>query len=63
MVHCKYVPQLNINKKRKVIFYVLNAVEDLERHDGSAEKPYYMSTELMKILGTKNKGPKSSKEK
>ncbi|XP_064649866.1 choline transporter-like protein 2 isoform X3 [Lineus longissimus] len=30
-------------------------LEDLERHDGSPEKPYYMSKELMKILGKKNK--------
>lgn len=29
-------------------------MEDLERHDGSAEKPYYMSKGLMKILGKKN---------
>jgi hypothetical protein len=34
-------------------FYV--SVEDLERHDGTPEKPYYMSKELMKILGKKNK--------
>lgn len=30
-------------------------LEDCERHDGSEEKPYYMSKELMKILGKKNK--------
>ncbi|XP_071948307.1 choline transporter-like protein 2 [Antedon mediterranea] len=30
-------------------------LEDLERHDGSAEKPYFMSKELMKIVGKKNK--------
>ena len=30
-------------------------VEDLERNDGSNEKPYYMSKKLMKILGKKNK--------
>lgn len=30
-------------------------LEDLERNDGSNEKPYYMSTQLMKILGKKNK--------
>ncbi|XP_070533018.1 choline transporter-like protein 4 [Ptychodera flava] len=30
-------------------------LEDLERHDGSPEKPYYMSKELMKIAGAKNK--------
>lgn len=35
------------------------SVEDLERHDGTPEKPYYMSKELMKILGKKNKTPKA----
>jgi choline transporter-like protein 2/4/5 len=30
------------------------SVEDLERHDGSPEKPYYMSKGLMEILGKKN---------
>ncbi|XP_038045351.1 choline transporter-like protein 2 isoform X2 [Patiria miniata] len=30
-------------------------LEDLERHDGSPEKPYYMSKELMGIVGKKNK--------
>ncbi|XP_060094688.1 choline transporter-like protein 4 [Heteronotia binoei] len=30
-------------------------LEDLERNDGSLEKPYYMSKSLMKILDKKNK--------
>ncbi|XP_013790788.1 choline transporter-like protein 4 [Limulus polyphemus] len=30
-------------------------LEDCERNDGSEEKPYYMSRELMKILDKKNK--------
>ncbi|XP_065068597.1 choline transporter-like protein 4 isoform X2 [Rhopilema esculentum] len=30
-------------------------LEDSERHDGSPEKPYYMSKSLKKILGKKNK--------
>ncbi|XP_060079903.1 choline transporter-like protein 2, partial [Ylistrum balloti] len=30
-------------------------LEDLEMHDGSAEKPYFMSKGLMKIIGKKNK--------
>ncbi|CAN7937007.1 unnamed protein product [Ixodes hexagonus] len=30
-------------------------LEDCERHDGSEEKPYFMSKELMKILDKKNK--------
>ena len=29
-------------------------VEDLERNDGSAEKPYYMSQCLMKIMNKRN---------
>ncbi|XP_048772751.2 choline transporter-like protein 2 isoform X2 [Ostrea edulis] len=29
-------------------------LEDLERNDGSTEKPYYMSKDLRKILGKKN---------
>ncbi|XP_069121445.1 choline transporter-like protein 2 [Argopecten irradians] len=33
-------------------------LEDLEMHDGSPEKPYYMSKGLMKILGKKNKKEK-----
>ncbi len=31
------------------------SVEDLEKHDGSPEKPYFMSKELMKLLGKENK--------
>jgi len=30
-------------------------LEDCERHDGSLEKPYFMSKKLRKILGKKNK--------
>ncbi|XP_071948310.1 choline transporter-like protein 2 isoform X2 [Antedon mediterranea] len=37
-------------------------LEDLERHDGSAEKPYYMSKNLMKIVGKKNKKIKKTKQ-
>ncbi|XP_055335159.1 choline transporter-like protein 2 isoform X2 [Paramacrobiotus metropolitanus] len=33
-------------------------LEDLERNDGSKERPYYMSKNLMKILGKKNKKAK-----
>ncbi len=35
-------------------------MEDLERHDGTPEKPYYMSKDLMKIVGKKNKKPKDT---
>ncbi|XP_038045562.1 choline transporter-like protein 2 [Patiria miniata] len=37
-------------------------LEDLERHDGSAEKPYYMSKSMMKICGKKNKKPMTDNE-
>lgn len=30
-------------------------VEDCERNDGSPDKPYFMSKNLMKILGKRNK--------
>ncbi|XP_072015999.1 choline transporter-like protein 2 isoform X1 [Amphiura filiformis] len=33
----------------------LSFLEDSERHDGSPEKPYYMSKDLMQIVGKKNK--------
>ncbi|KAH8420714.1 hypothetical protein KR222_002885 [Zaprionus bogoriensis] len=32
-------------------------LEDCERNDGTSEKPYFMSKQLMKILGKKNKFP------
>nr|XP_039270354.1 choline transporter-like protein 2 [Styela clava] len=38
-------------------------LEDLERNDGSEEKPYFMSKSLMKVLGKKNKKPKDEKKK
>ncbi|XP_063042135.1 choline transporter-like protein 4 [Engraulis encrasicolus] len=37
-------------------------LEDLERNDGSMEKPYFMSKNLMKILNKKNKKPKNEEE-
>ena len=42
---------------------ILFLVEDLERNDGSADKPYYMGKDLMNILGKKNKKvPKEEKD-
>ncbi|KAL8625996.1 hypothetical protein ACOMHN_012588 [Nucella lapillus] len=35
-------------------------LEDLERNDGSAEKPYFMSKDMMKILHKKNKPPQKA---
>ncbi|XP_043225638.1 choline transporter-like protein 4 isoform X2 [Amphibalanus amphitrite] len=32
-------------------------LEDIERNDGSADKPYFMSKDLMKLIGKKNKVP------
>ncbi|XP_031441993.1 choline transporter-like protein 4 [Clupea harengus] len=37
-------------------------LEDLERNDGSMQKPYYMSKNLMKILNKKNKQPKKAED-
>jgi len=36
-------------------------LEDLERNDGTPEKPYFMDKSLMKLLGKKNKKQKSTK--
>ena len=36
-------------------------LEDLDRNDGSPEKPYFMDKSLMKLLGKKNKKPKDNK--
>ncbi|XP_040261407.1 choline transporter-like protein 4 [Bufo bufo] len=38
-------------------------LEDLERNDGSAEKPYYMPKSLMSILNKKNRPPEAEKKK
>lgn len=37
-------------------------LEDLERNDGSQQKPYYMSKNLMKILNKSNKTPKRGRQ-
>ena len=46
------------------IFYlfIIFLVEDLERNDGSEEKPYFMSKGLMSVLGKKNKKPSKAKD-
>lgn len=36
-------------------FCVYVSVQDSEENDGSPDKPYYMSRDLMEILGKKNK--------
>ncbi|CAH2314470.1 choline transporter 4 [Pelobates cultripes] len=38
-------------------------LEDLERNDGSQEKPYYMPKSLMSILNKKNRPPESEEKK
>ena len=38
-------------------FFIISsifAVQDIEVNDGSLEKPFYMSKDLMKILGKNN---------
>uniref|UniRef100_A0A182JP45 Choline transporter-like protein n=1 Tax=Anopheles christyi TaxID=43041 RepID=A0A182JP45_9DIPT len=48
---------LNITYIQILIFSIIIAiaVEDIERNDGSAERPFYMSKGLQKILGKKQK--------
>ncbi|XP_051009497.1 choline transporter-like protein 4 [Acomys russatus] len=38
-------------------------LEDLERNDGSQERPYYMPKALLKILGKKNQAPAGEKKR
>ena len=38
---------------------LLCVLEDLERNDGSKERPYFMSKGLMKVLGIVNEEPRS----
>lgn len=38
-------------------------LEDLERNDGSLDRPYYMSKSLLKILGKKNEAPPDNKKR
>ncbi|XP_006896231.1 PREDICTED: choline transporter-like protein 4 [Elephantulus edwardii] len=38
-------------------------LEDLERNDGSPDRPYYMSKGLLQILGKKNKAPPGDKKR
>uniref|UniRef100_A0A673TFC1 Choline transporter-like protein n=1 Tax=Suricata suricatta TaxID=37032 RepID=A0A673TFC1_SURSU len=38
-------------------------LEDLERNDGSLDRPYYMSKALLKILGKKNEAPPGDKKR
>jgi choline transporter-like protein 2/4/5 len=35
-------------------------LKDLERNDGSEEKPYFMSKDLMGLMGKKNKKKKKA---
>lgn len=66
--HHKYIFELWLSKNAAdgavtsltvLLWYLLCAilpilVEDLERNDGSTEKPYYMNRSLMKIMKVKN---------
>uniref|UniRef100_A0A8D2D9C4 Choline transporter-like protein n=1 Tax=Sciurus vulgaris TaxID=55149 RepID=A0A8D2D9C4_SCIVU len=38
-------------------------LEDLERNDGSLDRPYYMSKDLLKILGKKNQAPPGDRKR
>ena len=46
-----------------IAFLCRFAVEDVERNDGSLDKPYFMNRELLKILGKKNEKYKEMKDK
>lgn len=39
----------------RILQSIIVLVEDCERNDGSSNKPYFMSKNLMGILGKKNK--------
>jgi len=39
------------------------AVDDLERNDGSVDKPYFMNKELLQILGKRNEKYKEIEDK
>ena len=43
-----------------IFIYLLFLFQDIERNDGSSEKPYYMSKDLKKILDLKNEQPRDS---
>lgn len=43
------------NKDLQLILLNFFSVEDLERNDGSAERPYLMPESLRKVLNKKNK--------
>ena len=53
----------NTHSDMKLDRLIVFTVEDLERHDGSAEKPYFMSKDLMGIVGKKNKIIQANKGK
>ena len=48
--HCSHYLWLYCHQ----LYFVFSSVEDLESNDGSREKPYFMSKNLMKILGKSN---------
>ena len=44
----------------QISLYIYFLLQDIERNDGSSEKPYYMSKDLKKILDLKNEKPRDS---
>jgi len=48
-----------VGKKCPQLLLVRVPVEDLERNDGSAERPYYMSQNLLGLLKKSNEETKS----
>lgn len=57
-------PGNGVSPQRSVLMGLCRAsVEDLERNDGSLDRPYYMSKALLKILGKKNEVPSGDKKR
>lgn len=53
---------IDVQQSHSVCFSTTSShvtVEDLERNDGSAERPYFMSQNLLTLLKKSNEMPKS----
>lgn len=62
-VHCRPIGCTFPHLTTWLNLSLILTVEDLERHDGSLQKPYYMSKNLMKILNKSNKAAKTDRKK
>ena len=52
------IPQKNITNYQHIVITVsikyFIAVEDMEKNDGTSDKPYYATKDLLEILNKKN---------